>query len=155
MLCCLWFSSRLLLSSLSDCQHCNEFQLLICSWANVVLSVHFLQTSCHLLNVYDSVPSFVCRLFTKSREVSIIDKASFIRRWSHQGQLGMSFFFYDNASLPCFLRYVERFKVRHLCAMIFNCLIFHETRLRHLFNFLKLHFVQSLITWHLNDCSTL
>ncbi len=57
----------------------TTFQLLICSWASVVLSHHFLQTWWHLINVYDSLPFFSpdCSLMifqmSNSREVSKMD----------------------------------------------------------------------------------
>ncbi len=55
----------------------------------------------------------------------------------------------DYASLPPFLRYVDKFNfslVLSPCTMIFNTFIVYETMLWRLFNFSKPHAVQSLIT---------
>ncbi len=85
----------------------NHDVSLICTTASVVSTLPFLLAQWHLINVNNSVSYVVCRIFTESREVTIIYEASFIRRCSYQGQMRPSFF-YGYASLPPFLLYVEK-----------------------------------------------
>ncbi len=76
------------------------FQHNKCSRANVVPS--------HFLFKHDDVwfDYFLCRLFTDSREIPIMDKASIIRRcFYHQNVM----FLDGYACLPFFLRYVDKF----------------------------------------------
>ncbi len=155
----LWFFLRLLLSSPLKINRCEDISTLkmlkshccdVSSISQILIlpACHFLQIRYYLINVYNRVCCFVCRLIIDSKEVTIIDKASFKEKMflSRSTENIIFGWLCITPSFPEVCWFCYFFVVLYPCTWIFIFLIVCETMMCLLFNFLEPHVVRSLVS---------